>query len=66
MKVPSPVRRIVAVTGASLARKSTKSTVPPSKRKVSLVGSPSRPSTTVMASPGMRKAVWRTRETSSP
>ena len=61
VKSPEPWMRQVSVSGASGARKSTNSEMPPSYRKVSTTGSPSRRSSTVMPSPGTRKAVCRAR-----
>ncbi|CPU65642.1 Uncharacterised protein [Mycobacteroides abscessus] len=72
MNEPEPVRRHVAVTGVSGARKSTKSTDPPVCTNVSSCGpdSPGVPGTprssrTVISRPGTRNVVWRTRVTSS-
>jgi len=72
VKVSVPTRRHVSVTGWSGARKSTKSTSPPSWRKDSSTTPPSpgvpgsrRSSRTTSSSPGTRKDVCRARVRSS-
>ncbi len=65
VNVPDPSSRHVSVSGASTARWSTNSAMPPSKRKDSRTGCSPRRSSMSMLSPGTRKAVWRARPRSS-
>ena len=56
-----PVSRSTSVNGASFARKSTNSVMPPSWRNTSVSRPPPRASVTSRRRPGTRKEVWRAR-----